>query len=176
MQTTARALPSGLTRYTGTAPIGAVDAAGNVFHAFQAANDVGMVVMVEPGGRVSVVPTPPIKGRPGLLCDPFAGLWILGNKEGSDRSTPPLYPVAAFVVRGVAPGGGVPATSEEAAELPNMGFPYTDNVAVFGNGVLGAASSWAEFLRAGWFVLRMNKLVAALAQLQRGAKARGELR
>ena len=175
MQTTARALPSGITRYTGTAPIGAVDAAGNVFHAFQGPNDTGMVVMLEPSGRCTVVPTPPIKGRPGLLCDPFMGLWVIGNKESSDRSTPPLYPVAAFVVRGVAPGGGGPATPEEAEPIaafgseawPNYGTPYADE---------GVIKDGLWHLRANKIVLLLLQLARAVAQLQRGAKARGELR
>ena len=65
------------------------------------------------------------------------------------------------------------AIPEPAAELPNYGRPYASGVEVFGNGTLTIASSWADYLRLGMFVLRMNKLVAALAQVQRLARQAG---
>lgn len=175
MQTTTRQLPSGISRYDGTAPLAARDAAGNVFHAIQGPSDACMCIMAPADGSPArrVGPVVAGGGRPGLLCDPFVGLWLIGNKEAGRGALPALYPIAEFVARSAAAPGGV--APETAAELPNGGQPYADNVAVFGNGVLGAGASWTDFLRAGWFVLRMNKLVTALAQLQRQAKRAGWL-
>lgn len=172
-------LPDGLTRYTGTTPIGVRDAAGNTFHAFQGPNDSGMCVMVPADGSAPrrVGPILTKSGRPGLLCNPFEGLWLIGNKESGERGLPPLYPIAEFVPCRMdsAPGGGGPVAAEDAAPIaafgaeawPNYGAPYADE----------------SLIRDGRWYVRANKIVGllvqiarAVAQLQRLARARGELR
>lgn len=168
-------LPNNLTRYRGTTPIGVRDAAGNFFHAIQGPNNTGYCIMEKPNGETAIIPTPPIQGRPGLIADPFAGAWVEGNQEGDDNDTPPRYPIAAFVPYRLPSGPAAPGSviPEAAAPLPNDGRAYGSNVEVFGNGQLTGASSWADYLRAGMFVLRFNKAVAALAQLQRLARQAG---
>jgi len=177
MQTTIRQLPSGITRYDGTAPIAAVDAAGNVFHAIQGPEDSSMCIMAPADGSPTrrVGPIITKGGRPGLLCDPFVGLWLIGNKEAGGRVLPPLYPIAEFVTRSAAAPGGV--APEKAEPLPNGGQPYANNFDVFGDRRtdLTPLSAWADFLRLGLFVARFNKLAAGLAQIQRVLKKAGLL-
>ena len=176
MQTTIRQLPSGITRYDGTAPIAAVDAAGNVFHAIQGPEDSSMCIMAPADGSPTrrVGPIITKGGRPGLLCDPFVGLWLIGNKEAGGRVLPPLYPIAEFVTRSAAAPGGV--APERAEPLPNGGQPYADNARAFGSERLTASDPWDKFLGPdGFFAARLNKIILVQAQIQRVLKKAGLL-
>ena len=167
-------LPDGLTRYTGANAFTTQDAVGNVFAVFQGPNDSGVCVMRRPDGTIVRVAHPPILGRPSLDCNPLIGLWIVGNKEAGAREFPPRYRVAEYVPFS-APGGGGPVAAEDAAPIaalgseawPNYGQPYPDE----------------SLIKDGRWYVRTNKIVGllvqlarAVAQLQRLAKARGDLR
>ncbi len=168
-------LPDGLTRYTGANAFTAEDAAGNVFAVFQGPADSGVCVMRRPDGTIVRVAHPPILGRPSLECNPLAGLWIVGNKEVSAREFPPRYRVAEYVPFASAPGGGGPVAAEDAERVaplgaeawPNYGAPYTDE---------GLIKDGRWYLRANKIVALLLQLAKAVAQLQRLARARGDLR
>ena len=168
-------LPDGLARYTGANAFTAEDAAGNVFGVFQGPNDSGVCVMRRPDGTIVRVVHPPILGRPSLDCNPLVGLWIVGNKEASPREFPPRYRVAEYVPFATAPGGGEPVAAEDAEPIAPFGDVAWPNY--------GQAYADESLIRDGRWYLRANKIVAllvqlarAVAQLQRQARARGELR
>ena len=168
-------LPDGLTRYSGANAFTAQDAAGNVFGVFQGPNDAGVCVMRRPDGTIVRLNHPPIQGRPSLECNPLAGLWIVGNKEASPREFPPRYSIAEYVPFRLpsAPSGVGPV--EEAQPIaalgseawPNYGQPYVDE---------GLIRDGRWYLRANKIIGLLLQLARAVAQLQRLAKARGELR
>lgn len=170
MQPTIRMTTGG---YSGADVSAARDATGAIYLTYQQAGQQ-RVLRRDASGAVSPIPlVQQVTGRGQFAL--FDGeLVLVAWNETEGKGVCYIQPIPGYVAPAVptAPGG---VAAEPAAELPNGGAAYADNVAVFGNGVLGPASSWADFLRAGWFVLRMNKLVTALAQLQRQAKRAGWL-
>lgn len=148
---------------------------GAIFYSYQMKSPAGPPIQAVrrwQNGASTPVPLPrAVTGRGQLSVDGGA-LWLTAWDEAASPKVAWRFAIPGYVAPATAPGG---VAAEPAAELPNGGAAYLDNVAVFGNGVLSAGSSWADFLRAGWFVLRMNKLVTALAQLQRQARKAGWL-
>ena len=88
---------------------------------------------------------------------------------------PPRYRVAEYVPFASAPGGGGPVAAEDAAPIaefgaeawPNYGQPYLDESLI-------KDGRW--YVRANKIVGLLVQLARAVAQLQRQARARGELR
>ena len=162
--------------YTG-ADISAVPSAdGAIFLSFQAAGRQRVIRYVN--GITEPVPLErDVSGR-GTLAVFGSDLKLIAwnEDEGKSRGICYILDVPGYVAPLTeptpppTPGSVIP---EPAAELPNYGRPYASGVEVFGNGTLTIASSWADFLRLGMFVLRINKLVAAVAQMQRFARQVG---
>ena len=150
---------------------------GAIFYSYQQArkNESPLQVVRKrlPDGTSSPVDLPMhVTGRGQLSAE--GGELVLTAWNEAGGKTGWRIPVPGYIAPAApipVPGGSV--TPEKAAELPNYGRPYASGVEVFGNGTLTIASSWADYLRLGMFVLRMNKLVAALAQLQRLARQAG---
>lgn len=67
------------------------------------------------------------------------------------------------------------AAPEKAEPLPNDGVAYADNAKALGSNDLTVDHTWRQYLDLGKFAARLNKLVAALAQLQRLARKAGWL-
>ncbi len=169
-------LPNNLTRYTGANAFTTEDAAGNVFAVFQGPLDSGVCVMRRPDGTMTQIALPPIVGRPSLEVNPLCGLWVVGNREAGPREFPPRYRIAEYVpfVLG-PPGSGGPVAAEDAAPIaplgaeawPNYGQSYPDERVI-------QDGRW--YVRANKIIALLVQLARAVAQLQRLARQRGELR
>ena len=163
--------------YTGADVSAARDATGAIYLTYQQAGQQ-RVIRRDASGAVAPIALPQqVTGRGQFaLFDGELVLVAWNESEGKSAGVCYIQSIPGYVAPAgpTAPGGVSP---EKAAELPNGGAAYLDNFDVFGNRTteLTPLSTWADFLRAGWFVLRMNKLVAALAQLQRQARNAGWL-
>lgn len=105
-----------IPRYTGANTFTAQDAAGNIFYAYQASNaDAGVLTMVDRAGVPHTITPAPVQGRPSLECNPYVGLWFVGNKETGSGQTPPRHKVKEYVPyeapqeAPTAPQGGAPS-------------------------------------------------------------------
>lgn len=172
-------LPKNLPRYTGANTFSATDAQGTNFQVYQGPNDSAVCVKVRLGStKADAVPLPAIiTGRPSIECNPFVGLWVIGNKEAPVTQTAPRYAIPDFVpftLPSVQPGTGLPNPEVVSViaplsmeNYPNGGIPYTND----------------DILRDGKWYQRMNKAVvrlietvAAVRQIQRVLVAVGLLR
>jgi len=158
----------------------APSADGAIFYSYQQKTSglpVQAVYRRAPDGSVAPVPIERrVTGR-GQLSAEGGVLVLTAWDEAASPKVAWRIEVPGYVPFASAPGGG-PVAAEDAEPLPNDGWPYADNFDVFGNRItaLTPISAWADFLRLGLFVSRFNKLVCAVAQLQRLARARGDLR
>ena len=170
-------LPGTLTRYVGANVFSCQDAAGNVFYVFQGPNNSGRCVLLAGDGMVRELVLPaPIQGRPSVDVNPFVGMWVIGNQEVSSRQLPPRYRIAEYgpFVLG-PPGSGGPVAAEDAAPIaplgaeawPNYGQSYPDERVI-------QDGRW--YVRANKIIALLVQLARAVAQLQRLARQRGELR
>jgi hypothetical protein len=130
-------LPNNITRYTGANTFSAQDFHGNIFYVLQKQNDTGSVVMELPDGSAyEVLSMPAGSGRPCLEVNPLVGLWAVGNKETSTRTTPPRYPIAQYVPFPAVAGGitlfDAPYVSSEWSGRALAGGALVDIPATFG--------------------------------------------
>lgn len=150
---------------------------GAIFYSYQMKSPAGPPIQAVrrwQNGTSAPVPLPrTVTGRGQLSVDGGA-LWLTAWDEAANPKVAWRFAIPGYVAPAVptAPGGVV---AEPAAELPNGGQPYADNVRALGSNDLTIAHSWADYLRLGLFAARLNKLVAALAQLQRQARNAGWL-
>lgn len=150
---------------------------GAIFYSYQMKSTAGPPVQAVrrwQNGTSAPVPLPrAVTGRGQLSIDGGA-LWLTAWDEAASPKAAWRFAIPGYVApAGPTPPGGV--APEKAAELPNGGQPYADNAKAFGSNDLTIAHSWGEFLTRGLFAQRLNKLVTALAQLQRQAKKAGWL-
>jgi hypothetical protein len=122
-------LPNNITRYTGANCFPAQDFHGNIFYVLQKQGDTGSVVMELPDGSAyEVLSMPAGSGRPCLEVNPLVGLWAVGNKETSTRTTPPRYPIAQYVpFPAGAPGPQGPQGVPGAGGITLFDAPYVSS-------------------------------------------------
>jgi hypothetical protein len=172
-------LPHGLTRYSGANTFSATDARGTNFQVYQGPNDTAICVKVPIGStKADLVPLPAtITGRPSIECNPFVGLWIIGNKEVPNTQTAPRYAIPDFVpftLPTAQPGTGLPNPEVVSAiaalsmeNYPNGGVPYT-------NDDILKDGKWYQRMNKG--VARLIETISAVRQIQRVLIAVGLLR
>ena len=147
-----------------------------------------LVVRQAPDGALSLAyqsePTPVGAGQGTLRAE--AGRLVASYfVESGDGKPTRQVAIDGYVPFASAPGGGI-ATPEPAIDLAvmpvlNAHQDYRDNAEVLGGADRG--SNLLELIQRGWLYIRVNRirqmlelLTVAVEQLQRQAKARGELR
>jgi len=156
----------------------APSADGAIFYSYQQKTSglpVQAVYRRAPDGSVAPVPIERrVTGR-GQLSVEGGVLVLTAWDEAASPKAAWRIEVPGYVPFASAPGGGGPVAAEDAEPIaplgaeawPNYGMLYTDE---------GLIKDGRWYLRANKIVLLLAQLARAVAQLQRLARARGDLR
>ncbi len=156
----------------------APSADGAIFYSYQQKTSglpVQAVYRRAPDGSVAPVPIERrVTGR-GQLSAEGGALVLTAWDEAASPKTAWRIEVPGYVPFATAPGGGEPVAAEDAEGIaplgdvawPNYGQPYPDE---------GLIRDGKWYVRANKIVALLTQLAKAVAQLQRLARARGDLR
>jgi hypothetical protein len=150
-----------MTRWTGANTMSAQDSTGAIFMAFQKQDNQGGLIGIRAGVSSELLLSPTLAGRPSLECNPFLGLWVVGNQETDTRHVPQRYPVPEYVPFALPAGSITPQAIEQGSAI----------AALYGGAYQATDLDTPEEL-----VLRFNKLLRAFQQAIRMLEAAGVFR